>query len=73
MKDAKVRYRPAELQTLVDHRVRAFCLTNANLRGGEQAERFVANLTRIMRVAEQPGPYIYGVYASELRPLWPKP
>ena len=73
MKDAKVRYRPAELQTLADHRVRAFCLTNANLRGAEQAERLVANLTRIMRVAERPGPYIYGVYASELRPLWPTP
>ena len=73
MKDAKVRYRPAELQTLIDHRVRAFCLTNANLRGAEQAERLLANLARIVRVAERPGPYIYGVYADELRPLWPKP
>lgn len=73
MKDAMVRYRPAELQTLIDHRVRAFCLTNANLRGAEQAERFVTNLPRIMRVAERPGPYIYGVYREELRRVWPKP
>lgn len=72
MKDAKVRYRPAELQALADHQVRAFCLTNANLRGAEQAERFVTNLARIMRVAARPGPYIYGVYASGLRPLWPR-
>jgi hypothetical protein len=71
MKDAKVRYRPAELQAPVDHEVRAFCLTNANLRGAAQAERFVSNLARIMRVAARPGPYIYGVYASGLRPLWP--
>jgi hypothetical protein len=73
MKDAKVRYRPAERQALVDHGVRAFCLTNANLRGIEQATRLVANLSRIIRVAERPGPYIYGVYANELRLLWPKP
>jgi hypothetical protein len=31
MKDAKIRYRPAELQVVVDHGLRAFCLTNANL------------------------------------------
>lgn len=71
MKDAKVRYRPAELQALIDHEVRAFCLTNANLRGAQQAERFVSNLARMTRVAARPGPYIYGVYASGLRPLWP--
>lgn len=41
MKDAKVRDRPAELRALADHQVRAFCLTNANLRGIEQAERLV--------------------------------
>ncbi|HEV2060779.1 MAG TPA: hypothetical protein VGR11_15615 [Solirubrobacteraceae bacterium] len=72
MKDAKVRYRPAELQPLVEHGVRAFCLTNANLRGIEQAERIVTNLSRIMGVAERSGPYIYGIYANELRLLWPR-
>jgi len=73
MKDAKVRYRPAELQVVIDHGLRAFCLTNANLRGAEMAERFVENLARIVRVAEQrPGPYIYGVYSDGVRPLRPK-
>ena len=73
MKDAKIRYRPAELQVVSDHGLRAFCLTNANLRGVEMAERFVANLPRIVRIAEQkPGPYIYGVYSDSVRPLWPK-
>jgi hypothetical protein len=72
MKDAKVRYRPAELQALVEHGVRAFCLTNANLRGIEQAERIVTNLSRIVRAAQRPGPYIYGIYADELRLLWPR-
>jgi hypothetical protein len=73
MKDNKIRYRPAELQVVIDHGLRAFCLTNANLRGVEMAERFVENLARIVRIArEKPGPYIYGVYADGVRPLWPK-
>lgn len=73
MKDAKIRYRPAELQVVIDHGLRAFCLTNANLRGVEMAERFVEHRARIVRIAEQrPGPYIYGVYSDAVRPLWPK-
>lgn len=73
MKDAKIRYRPAELQVLIDHGLRAFCLTNANLRGVEMAARFVDNLPRMIRVAqERPGPYIYGVYSGGVRVLWPK-
>jgi hypothetical protein len=73
MKDAKIRYRPAELQVTIDHRVRAFCLTNANLRGSVMAARFVRNLPRIVHIStEEPGPYIYGVYAHAVRPLWPK-
>jgi PIN like domain len=73
MKDAKIRYRPAELRVVVDHGLRTFCLTNANLRGAEMAARFVANLPRIVRVAQEPGPYIFGVYADGLRRIWPKP
>jgi hypothetical protein len=73
MKDAKIRYRPAELQVVVDHGLRAFCLTNANLRGVQMAQRFVENLPRIIRIAEQkPGPYVYGIYSDSVRPLWPK-
>ena len=72
MKDAKIRYRPAELGVILDHGLRAFCLTNANLRGAEMAARLVANLPRILRVAQEPGPYIYGVYVTSVRRLWPR-
>ena len=41
MKDARIRRRPAELDVLAAHHVRAFCLTNANLRGADQAQRLV--------------------------------
>ncbi len=72
MKDAKIRHRPTELEAVMANNVRAFCLTNANLRGIDQAQRLVANLTPITRTAETPGPYIYGVYADGLQRLWPK-
>ena len=44
MKDAKIRYRPAELQVVIDHGLRAFCLTNANLRGIEMAQRLLRDV-----------------------------
>lgn len=73
MKDNKVRYRRAELEALTASGVRAFCLTNANLRATEMAQRFVDHLPRIQSIAsERLGPYIYGVYADGVRLLWPK-
>lgn len=60
-KDDRIRRRPAELDALVAARVRAFCLTNANLRAEEQAERFTTNIHRIVQRCKRPGPYVYGV------------
>lgn len=72
MKDDAIRRRPAERDALTSAGVRAFCLTNAQLRAAEQTERFVSNRHRIIRQARKPGPYIYGVYEHEIRRLWPK-
>lgn len=73
MKDDRIRYRPAELDALIAAGVRAFCLTNANLRGTAMAKRFSEQLFAIGKIAmAQPGPYIYGVYADGVRPLWPR-
>lgn len=71
MKDDAIRRRPAEREALAEARVRAFCLTNAQLRAAEQSARFVENMERILRQAARPGPYIYGVYAGYIRHLWP--
>jgi hypothetical protein len=46
-KDDAIRRRPAEREALIDAGVRVFCLTSAQLRGAEQAERFVENRHRI--------------------------
>src|SRR4051812_44686675 len=66
MKDDAIRRRPAERDALNEGGVRAFCLTNAQLRGEEQARRFVENRHRILRQARQAGPYIYGVYDGRI-------
>ena len=71
MKDDAIRRRPAERDALADAGVRAFCLTNAQLRKVEQTARFVDNIDRILRQAGTPGPYIYGVYDRYIRRLWP--
>jgi len=70
-KDDAIRRRPAERDALTEAAVRVFCLTNRNMRGTEQAERFVSNRHRILRQARKPGPYIYGVYEKGLKRLWP--
>jgi hypothetical protein len=71
MKDDAIRRRPAERDALAEAKVRAFCLTNAQLRAAEQSDRFVSNIKRILRQAEKPGPYIYGVYDGYIKRLWP--
>lgn len=70
-KDDAIRRRPAERDALTKAAVRCFCLTTAQLRGAAQIERFVNNRNRILRQARKPGPYIYGVYESGLKRLWP--
>ena len=70
-KDDAIRRRPAERDALNEAKVRVFCLTNQNLRAKDQAQRFVVNRDRMLRRAATPGPYIYGVYESGLRQLWP--
>lgn len=70
-KDDAIRRRPAERDALTEAAVRVFCLTNRNLRGTEQIERFVSNRYRILRQSRKPGPYIYGVYEKGLKRLWP--
>jgi hypothetical protein len=70
-KDDAIRRRPVERDALIEAAVRVFCLTNRNMRGAEQTERFISNRHRILRQAGKSGPYIYGVYEKNLKRLWP--
>jgi hypothetical protein len=67
MKDERIRYRPAEREALVNHHVRAFCLTSGNLRAAEMAQLYINVLDRITTACTTPGPFLYVVSRGGLR------
>lgn len=71
-KDKRIRRRPAEIEALVTHGVRAFVLARGNLTGSEQATYFIDNLERIEVAAREDGPFVYAVSARQIRKLWPR-
>ena len=70
--DDAIRRRPVELQALAANGVRAFCLTNANLTGEQQRDRFLANINRMIQRSRRPGPWICAVYERQLVQIWPR-
>jgi hypothetical protein len=72
-KDDAIRRRPAELEAVAAHGVRAFCLTNANLTGEQQRDRFLENLNRMIQRSRRPGPWICAAYERQLVQIWPRP
>lgn len=66
MKDARIRYRPAERAAVVSNRVRAFCIAGGSLRAEDMAQRFVTNLAAMTRACAEPGPFIYSVHESRI-------
>lgn len=69
MKDDRIRRRPAEREMIHAHAARCFCLSNANLRSAQAAERYLANLPAIVRASRQPGPFLYSVQADRIERL----
>ncbi|HET9060000.1 MAG TPA: hypothetical protein VFN61_08770 [Acidimicrobiales bacterium] len=49
MKDARVRYNPAEKQALLDYRVRAFCLSSQALTASAMAQLFLGHLGAMVK------------------------
>lgn len=69
MKDQRVRYRPAEKAAVVEYGVWAFCLSGGNLRAAIMAERFLAVMDDIAAACNRPGPVLYVVTATGIRPV----
>ncbi len=70
MKDDRIRYVPAERHALVDYRVRAIVLTNANLSATDMAERIVRSLPAIVDACDRDdGPFLYAVHANRLEAI----
>lgn len=67
MRDKRIRRRPAERQRLVEHSVRAFCLTGSGNRTSWEMLRIVVrHWDRVETAATQSGPFIYALTASGL-------
>ena len=71
-KDARIRYRAAEIGALAANRVRAFVLARGNLSATQQAQWFAQNINRIRRACREEGPFVYSVHARRIERLWPK-
>ncbi len=67
MKDDRIRYRPAERAAVIDHQVRAFCLTSGNLRAADMAQQYLAVLDQLTEACRRPGPFLYTVSRTGLR------
>jgi len=67
MKDDRIRYRPVERAAVIDHHVRAFCLTSGNLRARDMAELYLAVLDQLVQACTQPGPFLFTVSRAGLR------
>jgi hypothetical protein len=71
-KDARIRYRVAEIGVLAATRVKAFVLSGGNLSAREQAGRFVRNINHIRAACRDEGPFVYAVRARGIERLWPR-
>lgn len=67
MKDERIRYRPAERAALLEHGVRAYCLTSGNLSGRQMAELFIAHRPAIWEDATGTGAALFSVSRTTLR------
>lgn len=63
-----------ELTALIRAGVRSFCLMSAKMNAAAETARFLREKAEIERIAStRPGPYAYGLYAQEMRCIWPPP
>ncbi len=69
LKDARVRYNPAEKDAIRRHAVRCFCLSRQDLTGAEMAHRFVTNLDSIVTACQLPGPFVFAVQQHRIQRL----
>jgi hypothetical protein len=66
MKDARIRSRRVERETVQRFGVRCFCITRQNLTADDMADRYIEHLPAIAKACEQPAPFIYAVYENRI-------
>jgi hypothetical protein len=68
-KDRAIAKRPLEAEAICYSEARVFAIASAQITGPEQLERLLTNASRIERLSIQTGPWVFGVYADEVRRL----
>lgn len=71
-KDTRIRYRSAELEQLVLHRVKAFVMASGSLSLQEQSLRIVRTVHRILQACRKTGPFVYVIHAQTIERVWPR-
>lgn len=71
-KDARVRYRPAEIEAIRVNAAKVFVVSGRRLTGAQLAARVVQNLHRIEQAAKKRGPFVYIVYERQVKRVWPQ-
>jgi hypothetical protein len=71
MKDKRIRYRRAEIDTVIQYRAQCFVITKGDLPSGEMAGRFLTARKAILDAVAVPGPYIYAVQSDRIDRLYP--
>ena len=70
MKDDRIRYVGVEKRALIDHRVRAAVITNANLAAIEMASRIVRAAPELAEICTgRRGPFLYALHATRIEEI----
>lgn len=69
LKDARIRSRTIERDTVKRFDVRCFCITRQDLTASQMAERYLHHLDAITEACAAPGPFIYAVHATRIECL----
>lgn len=69
LKDARIRSRTVERETLQRFKVRCFCITRQDLTAAQMAQRYLDHLDAITNACVDPGPFIYAVQERRIERL----
>ena len=71
-KDERIARRPDEQAALAASQLRVFALGTQSMTGPEMAERYVANINRMVQRSRKQGPFVDIVHPDRVERRWPK-
>ncbi len=66
-KDKAIAKRLLEAEAIYYSEARVFTIASAQITGPQQIARLLVNESRIERLTSRPGPWVFGVYADNVR------